>query len=155
MSWLRDDGGWSRFVDSITDGTHNDSEHQRAVDETRCHAPVAATPTEGSVSIVNEAIGGNRVVNPVYPNATLVPLAVDRLDRYVARAVRTDPVIWLEVQRTLGSRPHTTDAIIAWLSEYCQPLAPRAVSKSSPDNASALVSAASTGGDSGRGTTAA
>jgi lysophospholipase L1-like esterase len=64
------------------------------------------------VSIVNEAIGGNRVVNPVVANAASGPAAVDRLDRDVLGLSGLTDVIWLEGINDLGAL-HTTDAIIA------------------------------------------
>src|SRR6266851_3692521 len=63
------------------------------------------------ISIVNEAIGGNRVVNPVTPNATSGPAAVDRLDRDVLGLSGLTDVIWLEGINDLGAG-HTTAAII-------------------------------------------
>src|SRR5450756_471615 len=64
------------------------------------------------VSIVNEAIAGNRVVNPVVANATAGPAAVDRLDRDVLGLSGLTDVIWLEGINDLGAG-HTTAAIIA------------------------------------------
>jgi lysophospholipase L1-like esterase len=64
------------------------------------------------VSIVNEAIGGNRVVNPAVVNATSGPAATDRLDRDVLGLSGLTHVIWLEGINDLGAS-HTTDAVIA------------------------------------------
>src|ERR1700723_2824096 len=64
------------------------------------------------VSIVNEAIGGNRVVNPAVVNATSGPAAGDRLDRDVLGLSGLTHVIWLEgINDLCGSHP--TDAVIA------------------------------------------
>src|SRR5204862_963 len=77
------------------------------------------------VSIVNEAIGGNRVINPVVANAASGPAAVDRLDRDVLGLSGLTDVIWLEGINDLGAgygaaanpveNPviHTPQAIIA------------------------------------------
>src|ERR1700723_357461 len=64
------------------------------------------------VSIVNEAIGGNRVVNPAVVNATSGPAATDRLDRDVLGLSGLSHVIWLEGINDLGAS-HTPDAVIA------------------------------------------
>ena len=64
------------------------------------------------VSIVNEAIGGNRVVNPTVANATSGPAAMDRLDRDVLGLSGLTHVIWLEGINDLGAS-HPTDAVIA------------------------------------------
>ena len=63
------------------------------------------------MSIVNEAIGGNRVVNPAVVNATSGPAATDRLDRDVLGLSGLTHVIWLEGINDLGAS-HTTDAVI-------------------------------------------
>src|SRR6516225_7130752 len=64
------------------------------------------------ISIVNEAIAGNRVVNPVVANSTAGPAAVDRLDRDVLGLSGLTHVIWLEGINDIGACT-TTDAIIA------------------------------------------
>jgi hypothetical protein len=64
------------------------------------------------ISIVNEAIGGNRVVYPVVANATSGPAAVDRLDRDVPGLSGLSHVIWLKGINDIGAG-HTTDSIIA------------------------------------------
>ena len=64
------------------------------------------------ISIVNEAIAGNRVVNPAVANSTSGPAAVDRLDRDVLGLSGLTHVIWLEGINDIGAG-HTTDSIIA------------------------------------------
>ena len=98
------------FGDSITDGTHttlNTNDRWANVLSRRLHNAYGS-----KVSIVNEAIGGNRVVNPVVANAAAGPAAVDRLDRDVLGLSGLTHVIWLEGINDLGAG-HTTDAIIA------------------------------------------
>lgn len=55
------------------------------------------------VSVVNEAIGGNRVIPPAVPNAPSGPAAVDRLDRDVLGLSGLTHVIWLEGINDLGA----------------------------------------------------
>src|SRR6266851_2959476 len=98
------------FGDSITDGTHttfNGNDRWANVLSRRLHDAYG-----NKVSIVNEAIGGNRVINPVVANATSGPAAVDRLDRDVLGLSGLTDVIWLEGINDLGAG-HTTAAIIA------------------------------------------
>ena len=98
------------FGDSITDGTHttlNINDRWMNTLSRRLHNAYG-----NRVSIVNEAIGGNRVVNPVTPNSTSGPAAVDRLDRDVLGLSGLTHVIWLEGINDLGAG-HTTDSIIA------------------------------------------
>jgi len=98
------------FGDSITDGTHttlNINDRWMNVLSRRLHDAYG-----NKVSIVNEAIGGNRVVNPVTPNAASGPAAVDRLDRDVLGLSGLTDVIWLEGINDLGGL-HPTDDIIA------------------------------------------
>jgi lysophospholipase L1-like esterase len=98
------------FGDSITDGTHttlNDNDRWANALSRRLHNAYG-----NRVSIVNEAIGGNRVVNPVVANATAGPAAVDRLDRDVLGLSGLTHVIWLEGINDLGGS-HPTDAVIA------------------------------------------
>ena len=98
------------FGDSITDGTHttlNINDRWMNVLSRRLHNAYG-----NKVSIVNEAIGGNRVVNPVVPNAASGPAAVDRLDRDVLGLSGLTDVIWLEGINDLGGA-HSTDSIIA------------------------------------------
>ena len=97
------------FGDSITDGTHttlNINDRWMNVLSRRLHNAYG-----NKVSIVNAAIGGNRVVNPVNPGAS-GPAAVDRLDRDVLGLSGLTDVIWLEGINDLGGL-HPTDDIIA------------------------------------------
>jgi len=98
------------FGDSITDGTHTTLN----VNDRWMNAlsRVLHNAYGNRVSIVNEGIGGNRVVNPVVPNAASGPAAVDRLDRDVLGLSGLTDVIWLEGINDLGAG-HTTDSIIA------------------------------------------
>jgi lysophospholipase L1-like esterase len=98
------------FGDSITDGTHttlNINDRWANVLSRRLHIAYG-----NKVSIVNEAIGGNRVVNPAVVNATSGPAAVDRLDRDVLGLSGLTHVIWMEGINDLGAG-HTTAAIMA------------------------------------------
>ena len=98
------------FGDSITDGTHstlNINDRWMNTLSRRLHNAYG-----NKVSIVNEAISGNRVVNPVVANSAAGPAAVDRLDRDVLGLSGLTDVIWLEGINDIGAG-HTTDAIIA------------------------------------------
>jgi lysophospholipase L1-like esterase len=98
------------FGDSITDGTHstlNINDRWMNTLSRRLHNAYG-----NRISIVNEAIAGNRVVNPVTANSTAGPAAVDRLDRDVLGLSGLTDVIWLEGINDVGGG-HTTDAIIA------------------------------------------
>jgi lysophospholipase L1-like esterase len=98
------------FGDSITDGTHttfNINDRWMNVLSRRLH-----NAHGNRISIVNEAIGGNRVVPPAVPNAASGPAAVDRLDRDVLGLSGLTHVIWLEGINDLGAL-HTTVSIIA------------------------------------------
>ena len=98
------------FGDSITDGTHttlNINDRWANVLSRRLHNAYG-----NRISVVNEAIGGNRVVPPAVANATSGPAAVDRLDRDVLGLSGLTHVIWLEGINDLGAL-HTTDSIIA------------------------------------------
>ena len=98
------------FGDSITDGTHttfNLNDRWMNVLSRRLHAAYG-----NRISIVNEAIGGNRVVPPAVANAASGPAAVDRLDRDVLGLSGLTHVIWLEGINDLGAL-HSTDSIIA------------------------------------------
>jgi lysophospholipase L1-like esterase len=89
------------FGDSITDGTHttfNTNDRWANVLSRRLHNAYG-----NRVSVVNEAIGGNRVINPVVANATSGPAAVDRLDRDVLGLSGLTDVIWLEGINDLGA----------------------------------------------------
>ena len=109
------------FGDSITDGTHttfNGNDRWANVLSRRLHNAYG-----NKVSVVNEAIGGNRVIPPAVPNAASGPAAVDRLDRDVLGLSGLTHVIWLEGINDLGAgygfnsveNPviHTPQAIIA------------------------------------------
>jgi lysophospholipase L1-like esterase len=98
------------FGDSITDGTHstlNINDRWMNTLSRRLHNVYG-----NKVSTVNEAIAGNRVVNPVTPNSTAGPAAVDRLDRDVLGLSGLTDVIWLEGINDVGGG-HSTDSIIA------------------------------------------
>lgn len=98
------------FGDSITDGTHstlNINDRWMNTLSRRLHNAYG-----NRISIVNEAIAGNRVVNPVTANSTAGPAAVDRLDRDVLGLSGLTDVIWMEGINDVGGG-HTTDAIIA------------------------------------------
>ncbi len=104
------------FGDSITDGTHttlNLNDRWMNVLSRRLHDAYGSR-----ISIVNEAIGGNRVVNPVALNApkdapsTSGPAAVDRLATDVLALSGLTHVIWLEGINDLGGL-HPTGDIIA------------------------------------------
>src|ERR1051326_7796376 len=89
------------FGDSITDGTHttlNTNDRWANVLSRRLHDAYG-----NKVSVVNEAIGGNRVIPPVVANATAGPAAVDRLDRDVLGLSGLTHVIWLEGINVLGA----------------------------------------------------
>jgi lysophospholipase L1-like esterase len=89
------------FGDSITDGTHttlNTNDRWANVLSRRLHNAYG-----NKVSVVNEAIGGNRVIPPAVPNATAGPAAVDRLDRDVLGLSGLTDVIWLEGINDLGA----------------------------------------------------
>ena len=89
------------FGDSITDGTHttlNTNDRWANVLSRRLHNAYGR-----KVSVVNEAIGGNRVIPPVVANAAAGPAAVDRLDRDVLGLSGLTHVIWLEGINDLGA----------------------------------------------------
>jgi lysophospholipase L1-like esterase len=107
------------FGDSITDGTHttlNINDRWMNVLSRRLHNAYG-----NKISIVNEAIGGNRVVPPVVANAASGPAAVDRLDRDVLGLSGLTHVIWLEGINDLGGL-HTTDSIIGGYEDVVQRL---------------------------------
>jgi lysophospholipase L1-like esterase len=98
------------FGDSITDGTHstlNINDRWMNALSRRLHNAYG-----NKISIVNEAIAGNRVVNPVVANSAAGPAAVDRLDRDALGLSGLTHVIWLEGINDVGAGT-TTDAIIA------------------------------------------
>src|SRR5260370_18383340 len=89
------------FGDSITDGTHttlNTNDRWSNVLSRRLHNAYG-----NKVSVVNEAIGGNRVVNPAVGKATSGPAAGHRLVRGALGAVGATPGVW--VPRITHLRP--------------------------------------------------
>jgi len=98
------------FGDSITDGTHttfNINDRWSNVLSRRLHNAYG-----DKVSVVNEAIGGNRVVNPVVFPATSGQAATDRLNRDVLGLSGLTHVVWLEGINDLGGG-HTLASIEA------------------------------------------
>ena len=65
------------------------------------------------VSVVNEGIGGNTVVNPLQ----IGPAAVDRLDRDVLGLSGLTSVVWLEGINDFGAENNTVSAVIAGLQD--------------------------------------
>lgn len=100
------------FGDSITDGSHSTlSANDRWEDvlSKRLHE------TYGNrVSVVNEGIGGNRVVNPTPANSTAGPAATDRLDRDVLALSGLTHVVWLEGINDLGGRQTAANIIAGY-----------------------------------------
>ena len=136
------------FGDSITDGTHttlNINDRWMNTLSRRLHNAYG-----NRVSIVNEAIGGNRVVNPATPNATSGPAAVDRLDRDVLGLSGLTDVIWLEGINDLGA-DHTTDAIIAGYQDVVARLHARGINVYAGTLTSALGISGVDRGDNGPG----
>jgi lysophospholipase L1-like esterase len=136
------------FGDSITDGTHttlNTNDRWMNTLSRRLHNAYG-----NKVSIVNEAIGGNRVVNPVVPNATAGPAAVDRLDRDVLGLSGLTDVIWLEGINDVGAG-HTTDAIIAGYQDVVGRLHARGINVYGGTLTSALGISGIDAGDNGPG----
>jgi GDSL-like lipase/acylhydrolase family protein len=108
------------FGDSITDGTHstlNVNDRWMNTLSRRLHNAYG-----NKVSVVNEAIAGNRVVNPVTPNSTAGPAAVDRLDRDVLGLSGLTDVIWLEGINDVGGG-HTYRRYHRRLPGRCRSLA--------------------------------
>ncbi len=100
------------FGDSITDGTHttlNLNDRWLNVLSRRLHDAYG-----DKVTIVNEAIGGNRVVNAAPGNLASGPAAVDRLDRDVLGLSGLTHVIWLEGINDLGAGHSTADIIAGY-----------------------------------------
>ncbi len=107
------------FGDSITDGSHstlNQNDRWSDVLSKRLHEAYG-----NRVSVVDEGIGGNRVVNPAVPNSTAGPAAVDRLDRDVLGLSGLTHVVWLEGINDLGAF-HTPASIIAGYQNVVQRL---------------------------------
>ncbi len=112
------------FGDSITDGTHttlNTNDRWANVLSRRLHDQYG-----NKVSVVNEAIGGNRVVNPAVVNATSGPAAVDRYTRDVLGLSGLTHVIWLEGINDLGAG-HTPAAVIGGYQTIVQALHARGI----------------------------
>jgi len=136
------------FGDSITDGTHttlNINDRWMNTLSRRLHNAYG-----NKVSIVDEAIGGNRVVNPVTPNATAGPAAVDRLDRDVLGLSGLTHVIWLEGINDLGAG-HATEAIIAGYQDVVGRLHARGIKVYAGTLTSALGISGVDRGDNGPG----
>ena len=136
------------FGDSITDGTHttlNINDRWMNTLSRRLHNAYG-----DKVSIVNEAIGGNRVVNPVVANAASGPAAVDRLDRDVLGLSGLTDVIWLEGINDIGAG-HTTDAIIAGYQDVVARLHARGINVYAGTPTSALGISGIDAGDNGPG----
>lgn len=136
------------FGDSITDGTHttlNIDDRWMDTLSRRLHNAYG-----NKVSIVNEAIGGNRVVNPVVANAASGPAAVDRLDRDVLGLSGLTDVIWLEGINDIGAG-HTTDSIIAGYQNVVGRLHARGIKVFAGTPTSALGISGVDRGDNGPG----
>jgi Lysophospholipase L1 and related esterases len=108
--WARSDTAVvCAFGDSITDGTFstlngNDRWSNRL--SVRLHQMYG-----DKVSVVNEGIGGNTVVNPAQVGGG--PAAVDRLDRDVLQLSGLTAVVWLEGINDFGAENNTVKAVIA------------------------------------------
>jgi lysophospholipase L1-like esterase len=136
------------FGDSITDGTHstlNINDRWMNTLSRRLHDQYG-----NKISIVNEAIGGNRVVNPVVPNAAAGPAAVDRLDRDVLGLSGLTHVIWLEGINDVGAG-HPTDAIIGGYQDVVTRLHARGIDVYAGTLTSALGISGIDAGDNGPG----
>jgi len=136
------------FGDSITDGTHttlNINDRWMNTLSRRLHNAYG-----NKVSIVNEAIGGNRVVNPVVANAASGPAAVDRLDRDVLGLSGLTDVIWLEGINDIGAG-HTTDSIIAGYRDVVRRLHAKGIKVFAGTVTSALGISGVDRGDNGPG----
>jgi lysophospholipase L1-like esterase len=139
------------FGDSITDGTHstlNINDRWANTLSRRLHKAYG-----NKVSVVNEAIAGNRVVNPVVANSTAGPAAVDRLDRDVLGLSGLTDVIWLEGINDLGGG-HTTDAIIAGYQQVVGSLHAKGIKVYGATLTSALGISGVDSGDNGPGNNA-
>lgn len=139
------------FGDSITDGTHstlNINDRWANTLSRRLHNAYG-----NKVSVVNEAIAGNRVVNPVVVNSAAGPAAVDRLDRDVLGLSGLTDVIWLEGINDLGGG-HTTDAIIAGYQQVVGELHAKGIKVYGATLTSALGISGVDSGDNGPGNNA-
>lgn len=142
------------FGDSITDGAHATLNiDDRWVDtlSRRLHDAYG-----NRVSIVNEAIGGNRVVGPLTgPGGTLGTsasgqAAVDRLDRDVLGLSGLKAVIWLEGINDLGGG-HSPDAIVAGYRDVVDRLHAKGIKVYGATMTSALGISGTDAGDNGPG----
>ena len=101
------------FGDSITDGTGttiNGDDRWPDVLSRRLHAAYG----DGFV-VVNQGIGGNRVVGPADYAAKPIPggpSALDRLDRDIVSLPGVAPVIWLEGINDFGAADAPAEAVI-------------------------------------------
>src|SRR3984885_2041682 len=99
------------FGDSITDGTFstiNGNDRWSNDLSNRLHEAYG-----NKVSVVNEGIGGNTVVNPLQ----IGPAAVDRLDRDVLGLSGLTSVVWLEGINDFGAENTAASAVIAGLQD--------------------------------------
>jgi len=136
------------FGDSITDGTHttfNINDRWMNTLSRRLHNAYG-----NKVSIVNEAIGGNRVVLAAGGTSTAGPAAVDRLDRDVLGLSGLTDVIWLEGINDLGAN-HTVDQIKAGYQNVVARLHARGIKVYGATMTSALGISGVDAGDNGPG----
>jgi len=134
--------------DSITDGTHttfNINDRWMNTLSRRLHNAYG-----NKVSIVNEAIGGNRVVLAAGGTSTAGPAAVDRLDRDVLGLSGLTDVIWLEGINDLGAN-HTVDQIKAGYQNVVARLHARGIKVYGATMTSALGISGVDAGDNGPG----
>jgi len=99
------------FGDSVTDGTSstiNGNDRWSNDLSIRLHEAYG-----NKVSVVNEGIVGNTVVNPPF----IGPAAVDRLDRDVLGLSGLTSVVWLEGINDFGAENNTVSAVIAGLQD--------------------------------------
>src|ERR1700722_11211020 len=99
------------FGDSITDGTFstiNGNDRWSNALSIRLHEAYG-----NKVSVVNEGIGGNTVVDPLQ----IGPAAVNRLDRDVLGLSGLTSVVWLEGINDFGAENTTASAVIAGLQD--------------------------------------
>ncbi len=102
------------FGDSITDGTAstiNGDDRWPDVFARRLHAAYG-----NRFSVVNQGIGGNRVVGPAAYTATDAipggPSAISRLDRDIVGLPGVGAVVWLEGINDFGSAEATVEALM-------------------------------------------
>lgn len=98
------------FGDSITDGTSTtiNGDDRWSNDLSRRLHEVYGN----RISVVNEGIGGNTVINPI----SVGPAAVDRLDRDVLGLSGLTSVIWLEGINDLGAGHAVNDIIAGYVN---------------------------------------